>query len=98
MIAEPRSETLPDGLPAQREPGAGSGQRRSAYAERDLTSGSIPRNLMFLGWPQVAEGAFNSLDQLLDIFWAAQGAGARGIASLGIAQTTSCSSASDARG
>ena len=41
---------------------------------------------MFLGWPQVAEGAFNSLDQLLDIFWAAHGAGARGIASLGIAQ------------
>ncbi|MBI4212677.1 MAG: MATE family efflux transporter [Chloroflexi bacterium] len=86
MITEPRVETPPEGRPAEPEPGVGRGQRRSAYAERDLTTGSIPRNLAFLGWPQVAEGAFNSLDQLLDIFWAAHGAGARGIASLGIAQ------------
>ncbi|MBI4213347.1 MAG: MATE family efflux transporter [Chloroflexi bacterium] len=62
------------------------GPRRSAYAERDLTRGSIPRNLGFLGWPQVAEGALNSMDQLLDLFWAGHGVGARGIASIGVAQ------------
>ena len=64
----------------------GGGGRRSAYADRDLTTGSIPRNLFHLGWPQVTEGAFNALDQLLDLFWAGNGAGARGIASIGIAQ------------
>ncbi len=64
----------------------GGGPRRSAYAQRDLTQGSIPRNLAFLGWPLVAEGALNSLDQLLDLFWAGHAAGARGIASIGIAQ------------
>ena len=61
-------------------------QRRSAYAERDLTTGSIPRNLGFLGWPQVAEGTLNSMDQLLDLFWAGHWVGARGIASIGVAQ------------
>lgn len=88
MRAEPgaeaaRREQETPGEPVTAERG---GQRRSAYAERDLTRGSIPRNLAFLGWPQVAEGAFNSLDQLLDLFWAGHGAGARGIASIGVAQ------------
>ncbi len=62
------------------------GRRRSAYATRDLTTGSIPRNLLFLSWPQVVEGALNTLDQLADLFWAGRGVGARGIASIGVAQ------------
>lgn len=62
------------------------GPRRAAFAHRDLTQGSIPRNLAHLGWPQVTEGAINSLDQLLDLFWAGHGVGARGIASIGVAQ------------
>lgn len=64
----------------------GPGPRRSAFSQRDLTQGSIPRNLAHLGWPQVTEGAINSLDQLLDLFWAGHGVGARGIASIGVAQ------------
>lgn len=34
----------------------------------------------------MTEGAVNSLDQLLDLFWAGHGVGARGIASIGVAQ------------
>ncbi|MBF8266979.1 MAG: efflux family protein [Dehalococcoidia bacterium] len=62
------------------------GRRRSSYATRDLTTGSIPKNLWFLAWPQVVEGALNSLDQIADLFWAGRGVGARGIASIGVAQ------------
>ena len=42
----------------------GPNQRRSGYATRDLTSGSIPRNLWFLwflAWPQTVEGAMRVL-------------------------------------
>ncbi|MBI4202793.1 MAG: MATE family efflux transporter [Chloroflexi bacterium] len=67
--------------------GRGGGRRLSAYATRDLTSGSIPRNLLFLAWPQVIEGGLNSLDQLSDLFWAGRGVGANAIASIGVAQT-----------
>jgi putative MATE family efflux protein len=41
---------------------------------------------VFLAWPQVTEGSLNTLDQLLDIFWAGRGIGARAIASIGVAQ------------
>ena len=57
VAAKPR-ELLPDS--GQRSSGGEermpAGRRRSAYATRDLTTGSIPRNLWFLGWPQIAEG------------------------------------------
>jgi putative MATE family efflux protein len=60
--------------------------RRSEYATRDLTQGSIPRNLMFLGWPQMVSGLVNALDQLADLFWAGF-LGPRAVASTGVAQT-----------
>ena len=82
----PVSEESRDGLGAPPEPGGRGGRRRSSYATRDLTSGSISRNLFHLGWPQVTEGALNAMDQLLDLFWAGNGVGARGIASIGVAQ------------
>ncbi|MBI4201565.1 MAG: MATE family efflux transporter [Chloroflexi bacterium] len=53
---------------------------------RDLTTGSIPRNLWWLAWPQVVEGVLNVLDQLLDIFWAGI-IGTSTIAGVGTAQT-----------
>jgi putative MATE family efflux protein len=62
------------------------GRRRSAYATRDLTEGSIPRNLWFLSWPQVVESLLNTADQLMDLVWAGR-LGARSIAGLGVAQT-----------
>ncbi|MBF8267815.1 MAG: family efflux transporter [Dehalococcoidia bacterium] len=68
------------------QPVGGGGRRRSDYATRDLTTGSTPRNLAFLAWPQVVDGTLNTLDQLLDIFWAGRGIGARAIASIGVAQ------------
>jgi len=43
------------------------GGGRSAYATRDLTSGSIPRNLWFLAWPHTVEGVLRILDHVVDL-------------------------------
>ncbi|MFH1141341.1 MAG: MATE family efflux transporter [Chloroflexota bacterium] len=61
-------------------------QRRaqSLHATRDLTKGSVPRNLWFL-WPQLTEGLLNTVDQLADLVWAGH-LGAKVIAGLGVAQ------------
>ncbi len=59
---------------------------RSAYATRNLTEGSIPKNLWFLGWPQMVSGAMNAVDNLTDLFWAGF-LGSRAIASVGVGQT-----------
>lgn len=61
-------------------------RRRSAYATRDLTTGSIPRNLWFQAWPQVVESLLNTADQIMDLVWAGR-LGARHIAGLGVSQT-----------
>ncbi|MBI4282482.1 MAG: MATE family efflux transporter [Chloroflexi bacterium] len=83
----PGAEATLEERETPREPaGEGGGRRRSSYASRDLTTGSIRRNLVFLAWPQVTDGALNVLDQLLDIFWAGRGIGARAIAGIGVAQ------------
>lgn len=65
--------------------GYGGGRRRSAYATRDLTRGSIPRNLIFLAWPQMVSGSLQTLDVLADLVWAGF-IGSRAIASIGLAQ------------
>ena len=62
------------------------GRRRSAYATRDLTKGSIPKNLWFLSWPQIVEGKLGVVDQLADLIWAGR-LGFQAIAGLGVAQT-----------
>ena len=54
--------------------------------DRDLTVGSIPKNLWRLSWPQVVEGVFNAVDQLADVLWAGR-IGATSIAGLGVAQS-----------
>jgi putative MATE family efflux protein len=59
--------------------------RRSAYATRDLTIGSIPRNLFFIAWPQFIEGFLRVADQMADLVWAGF-LGTRSIAGMGVAQ------------
>lgn len=60
-------------------------KRRSRRSTRDLTKGSIPKNLWSLGWPQVAEGGLSVIDQLADLIWAGR-LGFQAIAGLGAAQ------------
>lgn len=43
------------------------GGRRSEYATRDLTTGSIPGNLWFLAWPHTVEGVLRILDHVVDL-------------------------------
>lgn len=62
-----------------------TGRRRSAYATRDLTTGSIPRNLLFIAWPQFVEGFLRIVDQMADLIWAGF-LGTRAIAGMGVAQ------------
>ena len=65
---------------------AGAPRRRSAYATRDLTKGSIPRNLWSLAWPQIGEGFLSVVDHVADLVWAGR-LGFQAIAGLGVAQT-----------
>ena len=62
------------------------GNRRPIRRSRDLTKGSVPKNLWFLAWPQMIEGVFNSLDQMVDLFWAGRVIGFRAIGGIGVAQ------------
>ena len=66
--------------------GRGRGGRRSAYATRDLTQGSIPKNLWFLAWPQMVEGSLNMVDRMADLFWAGRFFGVHAIGGLTVAQ------------
>jgi putative MATE family efflux protein len=75
----------PDGAVATASPGR-QGPRRGASAERDLTNGSVPKNLASLAWPQFVEGVLNVFDQVWDLFLAGQGFGFRAIAGIGSAQ------------
>ncbi|PZC48625.1 MAG: Na+-driven multidrug efflux pump [Chloroflexi bacterium] len=54
--------------------------------ERDLTKGSIPRNLWWLAWPQIIENILNVVDQLVDLVWAGF-ISVSTIAGVGIAQS-----------
>ncbi|HXH21748.1 MAG TPA: MATE family efflux transporter [Dehalococcoidia bacterium] len=62
------------------------GRRRSEFVDRNLTEGSIPKNLAHLAWPQVVESVVNVTDQLADLVWAGR-LGAESVAGLGVAQT-----------
>ncbi|MEE9286061.1 MAG: MATE family efflux transporter, partial [Dehalococcoidia bacterium] len=61
------------------------GRGRSAYATRDLTTGSIRGNLWFLAWPATVNGALRMVDQLADLVWAGF-FGSLAIAGMGVAQ------------
>ena len=62
------------------------GRRRRVGGGRDLTRGSIPANLWYMAWPQIAESFLSVVDQLLDVYWAAKVA-LEALAGLGIGQT-----------
>jgi hypothetical protein len=69
--------------------GGRGGRRKSAYADRDLTEGSVPKTLWFLAWPQMVSGSLQTLDTMVDLVLAGRGFGVRGIAGLGAAQSWS---------
>ena len=60
--------------------------RKSAYVTRDLTAGSVPRNLVFLAWPMIGSSSFRVVEMLADLFWAGLGFGTAAIAGVGTAQ------------
>ncbi len=77
------TETLP--APDTLE-GRGGGRRR--LSGRDLTTGSIPRHIFHLSWPQVIEGVLNVADQMVDLVWAGRlPGGFRALAGVGVAQS-----------
>ncbi len=91
-MADPRTEQS-DGARSSRNSSAGDsvarvrgGRRRPGHVTRDLTKGSIPRNLWYLSWPQIAESFLSVVDQLADLVWAGR-VGFQAIAGFGIAQT-----------
>ena len=90
--SSPTPDLTPDPQSAAGEqtdnPAAGRpGHRgRARSTPRDLTKGSVPKNLWFLAWPQVAEGFLGAVDQIADLIWAGR-LGFQAIAGLGVAQT-----------
>lgn len=88
MNERPPASTSPSSA-AERSAGGGGhggrGGRGGRYAGRDLTQGSIPRNLWSLAWPQVIEGAMRVVDQMMDLVWAGL-LGTRSIAGVGVSQ------------
>jgi putative MATE family efflux protein len=65
--------------------GHGGGRRRSQHSNRDLTNGSIPRNLWSLAWPSSVEGALRVVDQMADLVWAGF-LGTKSLAGIGVSQ------------
>ena len=67
-------------------PRANPGGKEGNASRRDLTRGSVPRNLWNMAWPQMADSALTVVDQIADLFWAGR-MGYKTIAGLGVAQT-----------
>ena len=85
--AAPIASGSPTNAPSRRVFADTPGQRRrSAYKTRDLTKGSVPKNLWYLAWPQITESFLSVVDQLADLIWAGR-LGFQAIAGLGVAQT-----------
>ena len=59
---------------------------RTARGTRDLTTGSIPKNLLSLAWPIITSNTLRIVDQLADFVWAAWGFGIVALAGIGAAQ------------
>ena len=76
-------------MPPERGGRGGRGDGRGTRAARpDLTTGSVPKKLANLAWPQVAESILNIADQAVDLVWAGRlPGGFRSIAALGVAQS-----------
>src|SRR5262245_19158954 len=65
--------------------GGHGGGYRGRRQFRDLTTGSIPKNLGSLAWPQVVEGVIRVVDQVADLVWAGT-LGTKSLAGIGVAQ------------
>ncbi len=91
--ATPAAEAPPATTPpvVDAAPASGGPPRRGRlaekYATKDLTEGSISRNLWFLAWPQMTEGALYVFYQMVDLFWAGQGFGLNALAGVGAVAT-----------
>lgn len=85
VIPPPDTEAPPEITPEAAVATADGGRVRTVRYTRDLTTGSIPKNLWGLAWPQVVESVLNVLDQLADLVWAGR-IGTRSVAGLGVAQ------------
>lgn len=85
----PQRATPAQAAPPLTPTGEGDGRTSPGASHvkgRDLTTGSIPKNLWWLAWPQMVESVLNVVDQIIDLVWAGLiSVGA--IAGVGIAQT-----------
>lgn len=63
----------------------GGGRRRNRWRDRDLTNGSIPKNLWSMAWPQSVESSLRVVQQVLDLIWAGF-LGVPHLAGVGVAQ------------
>lgn len=66
--------------------GEGHDRGRLIYTDRNLTEGSIPKNLFALAWPQMITGLLQAVQQMADLIWAGF-IGSRAIASIAVAQS-----------
>src|SRR5688500_5077835 len=66
-------DAIAEAIPEAGGRGRRGGRRRSAYAERDLTEGSVPKTLWFLAWPQMVSGSMQTLDTIWDLVLAGRG-------------------------
>jgi len=70
------------------EPDSSVPSRRGRRAHFDLSTGSVPKHLWRLTWPQWLENVLGVIDQLIDLFWAGRlPAGYHAIAGVGVTQT-----------
>ena len=65
--------------------GRGPGGGGPSWRSRDLTTGSIPKNLFSMAWPQSVESVLRVVMQILDLVWAGF-LGTPHIAGVGVAQ------------
>jgi putative MATE family efflux protein len=58
---------------------------RKESMHRDLTQGSIVKNLLQLGWPMIVMEATYMVSQIWDMYWVGKSGGSSAIAAIGIA-------------
>lgn len=84
-IAIPAPAVEVPAAPAPEEYGR-RGRAARLAGGRDLTVGSVPRNLWLLAWPLMLSGLVQTLDHLAELVWAGF-LGFHSIASVGVAQS-----------
>lgn len=64
---------------------SGTPLRKESIQRRDLTQGSIVKNLLQLSWPMIVMEATYMVSQLWDMLWVGKSGGSTSIAAIGIA-------------